>query len=70
MANYEGNNGKIRDEEDSLTRMIKIKDKTMTDENSITQSFYNFFINTGRVWPKKIPKIKKSSREVLALFNK
>ena len=56
MANYEGNNGKIRDEEDSLTRMIKIKGKTITDENSITQSFYNFFINTGRVWLKRLPK--------------
>ena len=70
MANYEGNNGKIRDEEDSLTRMIKIKGKTITDENSITQSFYNFFY---KYWPslaKKIPKIKKSSREVLTLFNK
>lgn len=59
MASYEGNNSKIKDEEDSLTRMIKIKDKTITDENSITQSFYNFFINTGRVWLKRFPKQKK-----------
>lgn len=62
--------GKLKTKNDSLARMIKIKDKTITEENSIVISFYNFLINTDRIYLKRFLRQKKNCREVLTLFNK
>ena len=51
--------GILKTKNDSLARMIKIKDKTITEENSIVISFYNFLINTDRIYLKRFLRQKK-----------
>lgn len=68
MTNHERNNWKIS--EPLITKYDKVKGKTITDKNSLTQSLNKFFTNIGPSLAKKIPAAKTYFQEFLVLFHK
>lgn len=68
MTNHERNSGKIS--EPLITKYHKVKGKTITDKNRLTQSLNKFFTNIGPSLAKKIPAAKTYFQEFLISFHK